>query len=69
MVQKDYLDELIESNLERDLRFAAEWPSVEATLSLAARHHKAGLTQQEVADFASFSPVPEWRRSSTIPVA
>ena len=50
MIEKDYLDELIESNLERDPRFAAERPSVEAALSLAALRHKAGLTQQEAAD-------------------
>jgi DNA-binding XRE family transcriptional regulator len=50
MMEKDYLDELIETNMERDPRFAAEWPSVEAALSLAALRQKAGLTQQEVAD-------------------
>ena len=49
-MQKDHLDELIESSVARDLRFAAEWPSVEAALSLAALRYKAGLTQQEVAN-------------------
>ena len=49
-MEKDYLDELIETNMERDPRFAGKWPSVEAALSLAAMRQKAGLTQQEVAD-------------------
>lgn len=49
MAEKDYLDELVEAEMARNPKFAAEWPSVEAALELAAMRQRMGLTQKEVA--------------------
>lgn len=46
----DYLDELIERDCAESPSFSLAWNEVEARVSLAELRHRAGLTQQQVAD-------------------